>query len=115
MHALCHRLGAGAHASGPYGGTSCAAVSRFLIKIRVKEFADQRRSHIPLFAGFPSSTASFASAIGILSSCSLHLTFPESGNGAWLDRLSVRCLSSYLFFCPYSGDNYACRLADAML
>src|SRR2546428_6161169 len=56
----------------------------------------------------------FCAAGGILVRCAAHLTKPRAeGSGARLDSLSVRCLSIYLFFHPFSGDKYAPRFAGA--
>jgi hypothetical protein len=69
----------------------------FLSRIGVKEFADEGYDYTQLYSNFLLPEPGFAFSIGILSTCSWHLTFAGCGNGAWLDRLSVRCLSSYLF------------------
>ena len=90
---------------------TCAKAPTLLIKIRVKKFADRRALPASMSGFFSRATRSFVFSLGILSSCCPHLTIAGRGIGARLDRLSVRCLSSYLIFCPYSGDKYACRMA----
>jgi hypothetical protein len=67
MHAQYHRNVGGAKPFASYHGTSCAAASGFLIKLQVKEFADEGRS--------PASIVLFSSAEGEFCVCKRHLKY----------------------------------------
>jgi hypothetical protein len=84
-------------------------------KHRMKQFAENLRGRDisrPIVPNHDGCT--FLPADGISGQADPHLTNLKAKNGvAHLDRLSVRCLSSYLSFALIFGDTYASRFAGA--
>jgi hypothetical protein len=78
--------------------------------LRVKNFAAEQGMCRPAGRRIRELQA-FAVFLSIFNGRWPHLTIAGRRSSARLDMLSVRCLSSYLFFSPYSGDKYASRLA----
>ncbi len=96
VHADCH---------GSRGGGKAAAPWTERVALRTHPGARTRSENLCRLTGIlPLSGLSnrrrqrLLFLVGILSPCWTHLTLPGPGIGAWLDSLSVRCLSSYLFF-----------------